>query len=178
MKPIPANNTLRRFFSGIAEYVFQCQLGVVDPPVVDYLTDMLMRFVRHDLLYRIRDLHGRPLTEVVEMLLEAENRIGDARREIHRHIGDYTLFWTGIYPEALRRMTDASKKDHFVDYCQQGKRAYMIASEIEAHDEKTPRDVLVKLSDHFEMCAYGLREVRRAWENQDDDPAPGMLLVN
>ena len=35
------------------------------------------------------------------MMVEAEARIGDARREVHRHIGDFTLFWTGIYPEAL-----------------------------------------------------------------------------
>ena len=27
-----------------------------------------------------------------------------ARREVHRHIGDFTLFWTGVYPEALREM--------------------------------------------------------------------------
>ena len=36
------------------------------------------------------------------MVAEAEAAAdADRRRECHRHVGDYTLFWTGVYPEAL-----------------------------------------------------------------------------
>ena len=102
------SHTLRQFFAGIAEHTFQTQLGVADPPLIDYLSELLLRFVRLDALFRIRSLAGRPLEEVAAMLIEAEQRIGDARREIHRHIGDFTLFWTGVFPEAVRRMRFAS----------------------------------------------------------------------
>src|SRR5690606_18347383 len=129
--------------------------------------------------YRIRSLTGRPLTELVEMLLEAERRIGEARREVHRHIGDFALFWTGVYPEALGRLQGKRTKDHLIDYFQHGKRSYWIASTIEsASDDHASGEVLQRLSEQFELCAYGLGEVRRQWEERDDGDIPRPLLLN
>ncbi len=52
----------------------------------------------------------------------------------------------------------------------QGKRSYFIASTIEPVDpEDAPGDLLQQLSEEFEMCAYGLREVRRELEQSDDE---------
>ncbi len=171
---------LRKFFAGLTEQTFEVQLGVADPPLVDYLTELLINFVRNERVFRVRTLNGRPVYEVADMVAEAEHRIGDARREVHRHIGDFTLFWTGLYPEAVRELRSSDKKDYFVDYCRQGKRAYHIAATIETeHEETAPRDVLERLSRQFEMCAYGLREIRREWERKDDDPeSPKALLIN
>ena len=171
--------TLQRFFSGLAESVFQTQLGVADPPLTDYISEMLMRFVRSDKLHRIRSTTGRPLRHVSDMLAEAEARIGEARRDVHRHIGDFTLYWAGLFPEALQRR-GSRQLDRFEDYCAHGKRAYLIASSIESapdEDETASREVLERLGLQFEMCAYGLREVRREWERRDDD-MPRPLLFN
>lgn len=168
---------LQRYFAGLAEYVFQTNLGVVDPPLIDYVAGLLLRFIRTDAIHKVRNLTGRPLTEVVEMLIEADARVGLARRAVHRHIGDFTLFWAGVYPEALREMQSSSKKDHFIDYCAQGKRAYFIASTIESDEAEVPASILERLSYNFEMCAYGLREVRREWERPDDEDSPRPLLL-
>lgn len=173
-----AGNPVRRFFAGISENIFEVELGVVDPPLIDYVSDLLFRFIRTDALLRIRSLSGRPIAEVTEMVGEASQRVGDARREVHRHIGDFTLFWTGVYPESLRELQGPAKKDQFVDYCNQGKRAYHIASTIATENEgNAPNQVLERLSDHFEMCAYGLREIRREWERRDDGPDQPRLLL-
>ena len=173
------NSTLYRYFTGLTEFAFQAQLGIVDPPLVDYVSGLLVRFVRIDTLHKIRNLSGRPMTEVAEMILEANERVGIARRQVHRHIGDFTLFWAGVYPEALRELQSVSKKDHFIDYCSQGKRAYQIASTIETDEpEDAPADILERLSREFEMCAYGLREVRREWERRDDDERQAALLID
>jgi hypothetical protein len=172
---------LRRFFAGLAEFTFQTRLGVADPPLVDYVSDLLTRFVRQEVLFRIRDLRGRPLLEVAEMLAEAEQRIGDARREVHRHIGDFTLFWVGVYPESLRGRQGPMHRDHLIDYQAEGKRSYWIASTIETDTEKekhAPAEVLERLSRDFELCAYGLGEVRREWERRDDDDVPQPFLIN
>lgn len=173
----PGNTTLRRYFSGISEHVFQAQLGVCDPPLIDYVSELLYRFTRIDQLLRVRGLFGRPITQVTEMVAEAQNRIGSARREVHRHIGDFALFWSGVYPESLRQLKDASKPDQFIDYCQQGKRAYAIAATIEG-DEKleTPAEILQRLSLQFELCAYALREIRREWEQGDEEGARTLLV--
>lgn len=174
-----AETTLDRFFVGLSEYVFHTQLGVVDTEIVDYISGLLVRFSRFDAMNRVRHIDGRLAGEVVAMVAEAEKRIGEARRDIHRHIGDYTLFWTGVYPEALRELKSPDKKDQFVSYCAQGKRAYRIASTIGGEGEKEQCSLLQRLSDQFEMCAYGLREIRREWERRDGDGegSPPFLLI-
>ncbi len=160
---------LNRFFAGLAEYTFQTRLGIADPPLIEYVAALLTRFVHCDAIYNIRNPAGRRLEEVAEMLFEAEARMGDPRREVHRHIGDFTLFWAGVYPEALRRMQKQPRLDYFVDYCQQGKRAYHIASTIECEAHHGENEVLERLSHEFELCAYGLTELRREWERRDND---------
>ena len=82
-----SNSQIHRYFAGLAENTFQSQLGIVDPPLVDYLSDLLTRFVRSDVVHRIRSVSGRPLMTVTEMAAEATQRLGDARRELHFVLG-------------------------------------------------------------------------------------------
>ncbi len=170
---------VHRYFAGLAENTFQSKLGVVDPPLVDYLTQLLLRSIRNDMIHRIRGVTGRPLMSVSEMVVEASKRLGDARRELHQQIGDFTLFWAGVYPEALRKR-DSEISDQFETYCSYGKRSYRIASSIETLKEvDPPSNVLERLSDRFDLCCYGLREVRRQWEEGDDESfGPGSILLN
>lgn len=172
-----SESSLDRFFIGLSEHVFHTQLGVVDTQLVDYVSDLLIRFIRLDSHTKVRRVDGKPAAEVVTMVEEAEKRLGDARREVHRHIGDYTLFWSGVYPEALRNLQSKDKRDQFVSYCAQGKRAYHIASSIEGDRKSISSALLERMSKHFEMCAYGLREIRREWERRDEDGQSDVPLL-
>src|SRR5215831_14010853 len=167
------DHPLRRMFAGLTEQTFMATLGVADPPLTDYLSELLSRFIHLDAVYRLRNSGGRRLEEVAEMLLEAEAMPpeGRTRREVYRHIGDFTLFWTGLYPEALRRLRSALTKDHFIDYCEQGKRSYYIASTFEDEPYREVAPVLRRLSTQFELCAYGLNQVRREWERREPGSA-------
>lgn len=179
MTDFAQGGTLSRFFAGICESIFQTRLGVADPPLTDYLSDMLLRFVRSETMHRVRNLAGRPAVEVADMLAEADHRMGLAKRDVHRHIGDVTLFWTGVYPESLRTLRSVERKDFFVDYCTHGKRAYHIASTIDTDSQQdAPNEVLERLSMNFEMCAYGLGEVRREWERREAADLPRTLLFD
>ncbi len=168
MSDVPRNHPLRRFFAGVTEQAFLVDLGIGDPPLVEYLSELLARFLRMDQIYRLRSAEGRRLEEVAEMMAEAEALPagGKTRREIHRHIGDFTLFWTGIYPEALDRMRSRFTKDYFIDYCAQGKRSYYIASTFMDEPYQEEALVLRRLSNEFELCAYGLNQVRRELRQQ------------
>jgi len=169
---------LRDYFAGIAEYAFQTRVGIADPPLIDYISDLLTRFIRSDVLYTVRDLGGRRLNEVGLMLAEADTRVGDARREVHRHIGDFTLFWTGVYPEALGHDPASDQRDRFVDFCTHGKRAYRIASSIPADDKAVHNELLERLSKEFELCALGLSEARKEWERRDADGEGRLVVFN
>ena len=37
-----SGGSIRRFFTGLTEHAFQIRLGVVDPPLVDYLSSVQM----------------------------------------------------------------------------------------------------------------------------------------
>src|SRR5436305_8909173 len=159
---------LRRLFSGLTEQTFMHTFGVADPRLTDYLSGLLSRFIHVDALYRLHNAQGRRLEEVADMMLEAEALPpeGRTRREVHRHIGDFTLFWAGVYPEALNRLRWRLSKDQFIDYCAQGKRSYYIASTFADDPYREEAPVLRRLSEELELCAYGLNQVRREWERK------------
>jgi hypothetical protein len=169
------DHPLRRLFAGITEQTFMSELGVADAPLVDYLSLLLSRFVHLDTIFLLRDAKGQRLEEVADMLIEAEAMPpgGRTQREVFRHIGDFTLFWTGVYPEALKRLRNALSKDRFIDYCEQGKRSYYLASKFEEDPYREESRVLRRLSQEFELCAFGLNQVRREWERAN----PGRQLV-
>jgi hypothetical protein len=175
----PPGHPLRRMFAGITEHAFLTTLGVADPPLIDYLSLLLSRFVHADAVYRLRDADGRRLGELTDMVIEAEKLPpeGRTRREYHRHIGDFALFWSGVFPEAVNRMQAVPVKDHRVNFTALGKRSYFIASTFDGETFRDEAAVLRRLSEQFELCAYGLREVRREWEElaQHSPPGPGLI---
>jgi len=168
MRSISRTHPLRRLFASVSETTFFGELGMPNPRLVDYIADLLTRFVHVDNLYRIRDARGRPLDQVADMLLEGDVRLNarsfNREREVHRHVGDFTLFWTGAYPEALARLREPTRKDHLVDYVTQGKKSYAIAASFRYGPYAEEAAVLAQLSDYFELCAYGLHRVRERWE--------------
>jgi len=172
MKPIDRKHPLRKWFSGLVESNFQCEIGLSDPDLLDYVTALLTEFVHIDRITLLRDGSGRRIENVAEAISDAElgplSTDEERRRLVHRHIGDFTLFWTGVYPENMKRLARQNAADALIDYFQQGKRSYGIASELSDNSTEPPAKVLRMLSDHFEYCVYGLGLVRREWETAAD----------
>ena len=173
-------NRLHHFFAGMSEHVFQTRLGVVDPPLTDYITNMLMRFIRSDHPQRVLSLRGSDVNDLSRILWETDQQDGPQdRRQVHRLIGDMALFWTGLFPESLESGSTQQTPGQFSAYCSQGKRAYLIASKLDITDsEDAPADVLQWLAEQFEICAAGLRTIRQQWKESTDTPGlpPEMLL--
>jgi hypothetical protein len=175
----PENHPLRRLFAGLTEHAFFAHLGLADTSLTDYLSLLLTRFIHFDAIYRLRGAAGRPLTELVDMVLEAEQLPagGRTQREYYRHIGDFALFWTGVYPEALDQHRRQPCKDALVSYTWQGKRSYLITSRLEeAEHHQEQAGLFRRLSEQFELCALGLRQVRQQWELIRERNSPGPPL--
>jgi hypothetical protein len=170
---IPQSHPLHRLFRGLTEYAFMNELGIGDPSLVGYVAELLASFVPNTSVWRLRDAQGRQLVQVTAMIAEAEAAGDDARRrECHRHVGDFTLFWTGVYPEALAKLQGPSTADALLSYQRQGKRSYYLASTLS--DRSAQGYVWRRLSDQFELCAFGLSRVRREWEKfENEGPSPG-----
>lgn len=168
MSPVPKSHPLHRWFAVLVESSFQEKVGVCAPPVLDYLTGLLTEFIHVERINLLDDGSCRPVEDIAEMLTQAEDGSStttpERRRRYHRHIGDFTLFWTGVYPENLRRLHRRHARDELMDYFDQGKRSYAIASRLSSDQTRPPAAVLQMLSDQFEYCVYGLGLVRREWE--------------
>lgn len=156
-----------RFFRGLTEHAFHARLGIVDPPLIDYVSLLLVRFIRNDQIRTLPHAGPAEIEDVAEMLSAVQQAPTAAARDEYRHIGDYTLFWSGLYPEALRRFQHPSRQDHLLDYRAAGKKAYWIASTLEPADADAERQLLERLSHEYDLCVEGLAEVRRAWREPE-----------
>lgn len=176
----PPGHPIRRMFAGLTEHAFLRSIGIADPPLVDYLSSLLSRFLHTDTVFQLRDQSGHRLTELTTMVIEASKLPPEGRtaREYHRHIGDYALFWSGLFPESVQRFQQTLCKDHIVNFTTLGKRSYRIAATFDDEEFADVSPVLHRLSEQFELCAYGLREVRREWEELANQPLPpGQTLI-
>src|SRR4051812_45099727 len=98
---------------------------------------MLTTFCQAEELYKIRNAAGRSLGDVGEMLLESDPVYGpapsfDRERQVRKHIGDYTLFFAGMFPESINHFRLRRQRlENFVDWMKAGKESYYIVSKFE-----------------------------------------------
>jgi hypothetical protein len=163
---------LRQLFNELVRETFRAQLGVSEPGVPEYVANILVDFTHRDRVFCLRDARGRPLEEVAEMLMEGDIALNatsfEREREVHKHIGDFTLFWSGVYPEMLRYFRAATRRDHLLDYVEQGRKSYRIAATFDYGDYQDEAVVLKELSERFELCMFGLNMVRRELDGLRD----------
>ncbi|RLE10658.1 hypothetical protein DRJ00_00740 [Candidatus Aerophobetes bacterium] len=167
-KKIPRHHPLSRLFFSLTEKNFYGVIGLVDPNLVDYIAGILTDFTYVDNLYKIRDAKGRRLEDVGEMLIESSRveKTGqfDREREIRKHIGDYTLFMTGIFPESLKRLKGSLRLDFFVDYIKAGKESYYMVSEFSTSEYRKQAPLFRRLAENFDLCVIGLNFVKKDLE--------------
>ena len=163
--PISPDHPIRQLFQTLVRRTFEANLGLRESQVPEYVGNIMVDFIHRDNIYRIRSAQGKPLEEVAEMLVEGDVTLNatsfDREREVHKHIGDFTLFWLGVYPEMLRYFRTTARKDHLVDYVEQGKKSYRIAATFNHGHYADEAPVLRALAEEFELCMFGLNIVRR-----------------
>lgn len=164
---VPPRHPLRQLFGALTEKSFTEHLGWADLNVTTYVSNLLVDFTHTDRLYQIRNRHNQPIDTVVDLLYESEVMLDaqslDRERDVHRHIGDFTLFMAGLFPEYLRRLKSAGRiyhKDFLVDYVKTGKRSYGIVAKIGRDIAEGDPPLFRKLSENFELCVTGLGFVR------------------
>jgi len=154
---------LNRFFDRAIRAAFH-DLGVADDDAALYLAGMLTRFARIENLYP-RGIAQPRLESVVDMLLDIQAAWQDdtpAFRPEHevtvrRHIGDYTLFMTGVFRERVERTASMSY------YVSEGKRAYRFVSEHDRARSGRERAPYRRLAERFEGYMRALDYARHTY---------------
>jgi hypothetical protein len=168
----PVAPSLKRFFDRLVRRSLD-DLRMGGDPVADYLAGVLTRFARADQLYAVRGAAGQPLGSVVEMLLEVQRswefdqpHFDPFReRDVRQHIGDYTLFMTGIFREHVERRASTGF------YVREGKRAYQVVADFERSALKPDARLFAALADRFEGYVYALQYMKRVHLRPLEGPA-------
>lgn len=161
---IPEQHALRQLFHQVVSGCYSEHLGVHDLEVTSYIADLLTEFCVAEKLYPIHDAEGLPIRDVNRMLAAADPIHGtadsfDAERRVRKHIGDYALFSTGMFPEAAQR-SRFSNDAGFLDMVQTGKESYFIVSQFNLFEYQSEAAFFGRLADDFETYMYGLTKVR------------------
>lgn len=159
------DHPIHRFFEEeVREALLKTGLAGEDD-VQHYLVVLLSDFMHRDSIYAIRDASGRRIESVVGMLAEGDLLLNadsfDRERQVHKHIGDFMLFWSGIFPEFVQSL---EAPDSVLDCVRQGQVSYAIASSFEHDPYGIEAPTLRKLSDRFLGYQQSLSLVRASFE--------------
>ena len=163
---IPDSHPLQQLFVELVGRHYAEEIGIRDPQIVGYVARLLAEFCEVEELHKIRNGAGKSLTDVGEMLIETDPVFGpapsfDRERQVRKHIGDYTLFFTGMFPESINQFRlRRNRLENFIDWMKAGKESYYIVSKFDGFEYTKVAPLFASLSTHFEQCVYGLNRVK------------------
>ncbi len=167
-REIASDHPLRHYFVETLHDSLATKLAVEASEEVEaYLSDLMVSFMDMDNVFKIRDPFGAPVHTIAEMVVEGDVRLNassfDREREVHRHIGDFLLFWSGLFPEFLNGVK-AAGNDVLLNPVQQGRYSYHVVSTFDHDPYAEEAPLFEELSRHFEDYRYGLSLVRASFE--------------
>ncbi len=156
-------------------------VGLRDAALALYAARVLAAFVRPAAIFAVRNARGQRLETLASMLAASDplhNDAGSFQREaaVRRHIGDFALFFTGMFPESLRGQRG---DDQLLAYVAAGKQSYEVVSAYErtrcecelpaewaalalpvAAETAPQAPLFAALASQFERCMHGLNLVK------------------
>ena len=163
---IPEGHALQQLFADLVGHHYAEEIGIRDPQLIAYVAHLLTEFCDAEQLFKVHDAANRPIDDVGGMLLESDPVYGpapsfDRERQVRKHIGDFTLFFTGMFPESLNHYRlRRQRMESFVDWMKAGKESYYIVSKFEHFEYAKVAPLFANLSRNFEQCVYGLNRVK------------------
>jgi len=163
---IPETHPLQKLFVELVGRSYAHEIGIRDPQIVAYVAHLLAEFCDAEQLSKIRNAANKPLNDVGEMLVESNPVFGpapsfDRERQVRKHIGDYTLFFAGMFPESINHYRLRRERlESLIDWMKAGKESYYIVSKFEYFEYAKVAPLFASLASHFEECVYGLNRVK------------------
>ena len=156
---------LEPFFQQMVRNSHAGKLGMHDTAITSYVARLLCEFSEADKLYKVRDDEGRPIHALEDMLQASDPVHGtaasfDAERAVRKHIGDYALFVSGMYPESMGPNRRRHGHQNFEELVKVGKESYYIVSQFDLEEYADEAPMFRRLAGWFDRCIYGLRLVR------------------
>jgi hypothetical protein len=148
----------RLYFYVLIRHAFR-QAGIADRAVADYVAEMLTEFARTDRSKCLTPGQEHASEYVFEML--AALRSADERNAfvIRTHIGNYSLFVSGVFPERIRFREEARGFPGLKYYEDMGRAQYRAASDHRLAQRYELGGIFAVLAEKFGTTRLALNDV-------------------
>lgn len=160
-----SSEDLNRFFGQHVVQSFE-DLRIQNREMAGYVTSILVRFTRMDRLYPSLLASNRRLESILDILHELTGEDPpttssgvEREREIRKHLGDYSLFMSGIFREFLQ------KRGSLDFYMMEGERSYRRTATLDRELFRSGATRFEILAEEFERLSSALDYMRRVYFN-------------
>lgn len=128
-----------------------------DERLLFYLVNMLGDFVETEQVHQIPSLDDREFHYVFEMIEASRTSTDSQSYRIFCHIGNYSLYLTGVFPDWIRYRHERKNRPMDVnDYSDFGKTYFNKASKHRLARKQRMEPVLKKLSEGYDLVRTSL----------------------
>src|SRR5439155_2774463 len=148
------------------------QVGIGDRKLFDYVSSLLETFPRANQLQMSDEIDHRAQQYITDMLIALIRATPEQAFLLRAHIGNYSLFITGIFHENTQRRSLRGGPD--VEFYEQvGRRNYQLVASHAVARRCELNDVFEGLADRFRDVRLALNQLSDRLLNLDDPAAAG-----
>lgn len=152
--------------------------GIDDRQLTDYVAEILADFTNTDGQRQSIPDNVKDSSYLFEMMAALQEADDQTAFQIRAHIGNRSLFMTGIFAENLRERTRRRGAPDISYYEQMGAANFRAASNHRLADEFEVTEVFEKLGDRFHETRIALNAMRDRYLSVGDVEPPSNLLLN
>ena len=166
----------RFYFYILVRHAF-LRSDIRDRTVADYVAEVLAEFARAERASCVAPGQTVLLDYFFEMLAALETADDRTRFHIRVHIGNHSLFLSGVFPHRIRFRAEARGFPSMKYYEGLGRTQYRVASDHQLAQRYKVEKILSTLSERFETTRRALNDVAdRLFSLGDDEYALEALL--
>lgn len=151
--------------------------GIEDRVVADYVAELLAEFSETERSRCIIQGHEQPLDYFFEMLAALQKADDRTRFCIRAHIGNCSLFLSGVFSERIRHRAEEKGFPGISYYRDLGQSSFRIASDHRLARRYELAGVFDTLSSQFERTRRALHDLSERVFSLGDPPLPGLLRL-
>ncbi|SRR5579862_113284 len=161
------------YFYVLTRHVLK-ETGINDRPLSDYVASLLEAFSRTARLATPASEPGNPVEYISDMLLALRNASPVQTFLIRAHVGNYSLFLSGIFHENVLRRTQRGAPD-FSFYEDLGRMNYKVVANHSVARSAELSSIYEALASDFRPIRVALNHLSDRLLNLDEDYAPHLV---
>jgi len=148
----------RFYFYILVRHVFR-RSDILDRTVADYVAEILAQFAQAERARCVLPGQANPLDYFFEMLGALKTADDRTSFFLRVHLGNYSLFLSGVFPERIRFRAEARGFPDLKYYEGLGRTQYRVASDHRLAQRYELADILGTLSERFGATRLALNDI-------------------